>query len=440
MKPYIRLLIILALLASLRPATAQVTFAPVTSYPVGSTPYSIVAADVNGDGKVDLISANEGDSTLTVLTNSGNGIFSSNATYHTFANPESVVAADVNRDGKVDLICACTGGNALMTFTNSGSGGFVNSAHYTIGSSPYWVIAVDVNGDGNVDLISGNNSSLVILTNDGTGNFAIASSPGVGSQSVTAADLNGDGKIDLIEANANSLRILTNGGNGTFSLCYTNTLSTLKPGFIATADVNDNGKVSVVVPDYGSGSGKTLTVLTNDGSGNFSSNTTYTVGNGPYYVIAADANGDGKVDLICANRLGGGTLTVLTNNGSGDFGSNATYTVGANTISVTAADLNGDGKLDLITAFNTLSVLLNTSIFPPPNSTPSLNIKPSGNGVLVLWPSASAGWSLQQNPDLTTMNWSPSGYNGYAIVDDGTNKSLIITPPIENAFFRLLHP
>jgi hypothetical protein len=84
--------------------------------------------------------------------------------------------------------------------------------------------------------------------------------------------------------------------------------------------------------------------------------------------------------------------------------------------------------------------LLNTSIFPPPNSTPSLNIKPSGNSVLVLWPSASAGWSLQQNPDLTTMNWSPSGYNGYAIVDDGTNKSLIITPPIENAFFRLLHP
>jgi hypothetical protein len=108
-----------------------------------------------------------------------------------------------------------------------------------------------------------------------------------------------------------------------------------------------------------------------------------------------------------------------------------------------SADVNNDGKLDLICAnqsSNTLSVLINTSIFPPPTSTPSLNIIPSGNEMLVLWPSASAGWSLQQNPDLNTTDWSPSGYDGYGISDDGTNKSLIITSSTGNLFFRLLHP
>jgi hypothetical protein len=190
-----------------------------------------------------------------------------------------------------------------------------------------------------------------------------------------------------------------------------------------------------------------LTVLTNNGNGGFGFNATLNVGNNPTSVVAADVNGDGKLDLICAN--GGyypnyfGTLSVLTNNGSGVFGSNATYNVGISPKSVVAADINGDGKMDLICTDygnDRLSIFINTSTFPPPTSTPSLKIKRSGNSMLLSWPSASAGWSLQQNPDMTTTNWSPSGYNGYGIADDGTNKSLIIMPSIGNLFFRLLHP
>jgi len=217
----------------------------------------------------------------------------------------------------------------------------------------------------------------------------------------------------------------------------------LEPFSVIAADINGDGKLDLISATHGN----TLTVFTNSGSGSFGSNATYNVGEDPISVVAADLNGDGKLDLICANQ-NTNTLTVLTNDGSGSFALAFSPTVDDGPASVTAADVNGDGKLDLISAnkgvspnFNgTLSVLINTSIFPPPNSTPSLSINRLSNGVLVSWPSALAGWSLQQNMGLTTANWSPSGYNGYTIDDDGTNKSLIITPPKGNLFFRLLHP
>jgi hypothetical protein len=92
-------------------------------------------------------------------------------------------------------------------------------------------------------------------------------------------------------------------------------------------------------------------------------NNTFFVGRNPISVIAVDVNGDGKLDLINANADfgGNGTLTVLTNNGNGIFGSNATLNVGSGPACVVAADVNGDGKLDLICADNytqnTLTVL-----------------------------------------------------------------------------------
>jgi hypothetical protein len=159
--------------------------------------------------------------------------------------------------------------------------------------------------------------------------------------------------------------------------------------------------------------------------------------------VAADVNGDGWVDLISANVSGSGTLTVLTNNRSGGFALAATLAVGTVPVQVIAADVNGDGKQDLISVNsgnNTLTVLINTSVFPLPTFTPKPTINFTGNGILVSWPSDSAGWSLQQRPDLTTGSWSPSGYNGYGISDDRTNKSMIIMPPTGNLFFRLLHP
>jgi hypothetical protein len=405
---------------------------------------------------VDLICANYVGNSLTVLTNNGSGTFGSNATYTVGSEPISVVAADVNADGKVDLICANYNDSTLTVLTNDGHGGFVLSSTIHIGSYPASVVAADVNADEKSDLVTANSggNNLTVLTNDGSGNFAIASSPDVGRGPfcVAAADVNGDGKVDLISANLadTTLTVLTNDGSGGFVFSGTYAVvagsfnsGATTPGWVTAADINGEGQVDLISANGDFvGSGTTLTVLTNDWSGGFISNATYTVGTGPFCVVAADVNGDGKVDLISAGTQSS-TLTVLTNNGIGGFVSAISPGVGNGSYSVVAGDVNGNGKLDLICAnFNnsTLTVLTNTSIFPPPSSTPPLNINFQSNGLQVSWPSPSAGWSLQQNRDLATTNWGPSGYSGCVITDDRTNKCLTMPHPPGNLFFRLLHP
>jgi hypothetical protein len=461
------MLVTIGLLIGLHQATAQVTFISAATNGVGSNPESFAVTDVNGDGKIDMICGNAGGSpynngTLSILTNNGSGVFVLASTLGIGHGPGSIAAADVNGDGVVDLITANWdngNGNTLSVWTNNGSGIFGSNATYVVGSGPRSVVAADINSDGKLDLVcanfgfSGTGNTLTVLTNSGSGVFGSNATyvVGTGSYSVTAADVNGDGKIDLVSANANAntLTVLTNNGIGVFGSNATLNVGT-GPRSVSAADINGDGKLDLICANYGAnGNGNTLTVLTNSGNGVFGSNATYVVGMGPFSVTTADVNGDGKLDLICANNTGN-TLSVLTNNGSGGFVIGATLSAGSPggfpfnfPQVVVAVDVNGDGKPDLTCAnggANTVGVLMNTTTFPPATSTPLLTMKPLGVNVQVSWPSPSAGWSLQQNLDLTTKHWGPSGYSGYTVSDNGTNKSLTIPALPGNLFFRLLHP
>ena len=369
---------------------AQVSFKLSSSPGAGSDPNWVAAADVNGDGEVDLISANYYGSSLSVLTNNGSGGFVVSGTYTVGTYPIEVVTADVNRDGKTDLICANSGDGTLSVLTNNASGGFVLAGTYSVGTGPLSVAAVDVNGDGKVDLITANwgsageGNTLTVLTNNGSNGFVFASTLTVGSGPVwvAAADVNGDGKVDLVTANwgnaggGNTLTVLTNNGSGGFVLSGTYTVGT-GPRCVIAADVNGDGKVDLVTANWGdAGGGNTLTVLTNNGSGIFGSNATINVVSGPFMLTAADVNGDGKVDLVSANVYGD-SLSVFTNNGSGGFVLATNLSVAGNVNSVTAVDVNGDGKVDLICPLypnNVLDVFTNATPFsqplPPPLGSP----------------------------------------------------------------------
>jgi len=453
---------VLACLASVHNALAQGLTFTTNTYSVGANPLAF-AADINGDGRLDIITANNGTNTLTVLTNNGNGGFGFYATLKVGKYPGYVLAVDLNGNGKLELVTANNGDNTLTVLTNNGFGVFGSNATLNVGSDPQTVSAVDINGAGKMDLICANYTSpgtLTVYTNNGNGVFGFNATLNCGNNPaiVISADVNGDGKPDLITANqgTNTLTVLTNNGTGSFGFNATLTVGKF-PVYIIVTDVNEDGKQDLISCNDGT---NTLTILTNNGYGSFGLNATITNGqNQPFSVAAADLNGAGKLELISANaglwpNGNGTTLTVFTNNGYGVFGSNITLNVGKSPFYMVAADVNADGKPDLISAnysANTVTVLLNTSIFSTAANFPEPAIKKQGSNLRVSWPSVSPGWSLQENPNLMNTNWLPSGYDGYApavnggsspstISDDRTNKSLSFPASAGNRFFRLLHP
>ena len=285
---------------------------------------SVAVADVNGDGKPDVILT--GGSVIVLLGN-GNGTFQAQTTFASGSGPLSVVAADVNADGKVDLAYVNSGSNSVGVMLGNGNGSFQSQQAFGVGSLPWSVTAADVNGDGNTDLIAVNyfgNSATVLLGN-GNGTFQTQPAVSVGANPyfITTADTNADGIPDLIIANINSstVSVLLGNGNGTFQTA-TAFAAGLRPLSVAASDLNGDGKIDLAVADYG---GNTVSVLLGNGNGTFQTLQTLSAGSHPRGIVAADLNADGKLDLIVpaqdSNNVG-----VFLNSASGSF-TGQTYTI-----------------------------------------------------------------------------------------------------------------
>ena len=114
---------------------ASFSFTPPSFAAPGSFPHSVTSADVNGDGKADLIAANNGDNTVSVLLGNGDGTFAPQATFAVGGNPVSVTSTDVNGDGKADLIVANQGSNNISVLLGNGDGTFATQATYAASNS-----------------------------------------------------------------------------------------------------------------------------------------------------------------------------------------------------------------------------------------------------------------------------------------------------------------
>jgi len=409
------------------------TFGPHSIYLVGAGPFSVFAADFDGDGALDLATANATrpywDSTVSVLLNNKDGTFGPYSVYLVGDTPWSLFAADLDGNGDPDLVTADTRSDSTSVLLNNGDGTFAPRSVYPVGDEPVSIFVADLDGDGDLDLATANtgSDSVSILLNDGDGSFVPDSAypAGDGPRSVFAADLDGDGDLDLATANygsdnvsvllnqdtppphilstsptQNELNVSVNANikvtfdvamdsstinDSTFVVnarstgLHLGTISYDDPTKTATFDPYsdfDVGEVVTVVLTTGieSSAGIPLqmdtgyvwsfTVRAFDGTGIFGSDSVYPVSDYPRSLVACDLDGDGDIDLATA---GGnpGQVSILLNNGDGTFANDSTYLVGWYPFSICAADLDADGDNDLAVAveegeyMGNVTVLLN---------------------------------------------------------------------------------
>ena len=285
-----------------------------------SKPKSVALADINGDGCIDIVTT-VGTQSVSVLLNDGSGGFNTPQIFNVAvgaSSPISVALADINGDGKTDIVTANLTGNNVSVLTNNGRGGFNSPQVWEIWAiNPESVALADINGDGCIDIVTANEGtwSASVLINDGNRGFNKPQVLKVGAHpvAVALADVNGDGLFDIVTANLNNnscIAVLINNGNGGFNTPHLWSVGVLNtPWSVALADVTGDGNIDIVTVDY---FGNSVSLLINDGGGGFKAPQVFDVGaNNPVSVALADVNGDGRIDIVTADS-GSSSVSVLT--------------------------------------------------------------------------------------------------------------------------------
>jgi VCBS repeat protein len=351
---------------------------------VGLSPYFVLTVDLDGDGREDLATANLGSSDVSVLINKGTGSSYSSSKYAVRTSPHSLIAADINDDHRLDLITvggeSFSGAGYLSLLLNRGNGSFFDDQSYPLGIYPYSAAVADLNGDGKLDIATANAGcsycpttlpgGISVLTNAGNKEFermdyASSAFPYV----IISADINKDGNIDLVAASCGNYNgpelvgagtwVLFNNGDGTFQEAVKYEVPACS---IAAVDLDGDDFLDLAISTSGgtdtSASG--IWTLMGKGDGGFKPEHKYPIGAHPRSMAVADLNGDNSIDLVTANSSG--DVSVILNKGSGVFEAPMNYNVGIDPRSVIAADLDGDAQVDLAAATYGESVPRDTSV------------------------------------------------------------------------------
>lgn len=335
-------------------------------YSSGTNPRSVTIADFDGDGKSDMAVGNHLSNTVSVYLNQstvGSITFAVKIDYAVPSSPSEVTYGDIDGDGKLDIVSTNKNSNNISVLRNTctiGNISFAAPVNFTTGSYCYGVAVNDLDSDGKPDIVASNFSSgnVSILRNLSTvGNISFASSTdlttGTNPGGVALGDLDYDGKVDIIVGNRGSgtISIFRNTctiGNISFAAKIDLTTAT-NPFNPAVGDIDDDGKVEIVVANEGSNSVSVFKNYSTSGNISFGPKTDFTTGAGPYRVALGDLNGDGKLDLATANNSGS-NVSVLVNisaAGSISFLNKVDYNTGPNTSFISIGDLDGDEKPDM---------------------------------------------------------------------------------------------
>ncbi len=318
---------------------------------------SVYAADLDGDGDIDVLAASFNDSKIAWYANDGYGNFGAQQIISFAANgPRSVYAADLDGDGDIDVLSASELDNKIAWYPNNGTGIFgIQQIISTAAYGAKAVYAADLDGDGDIDVLSAsaNDNKIAYYKNNGTGNFGIQlfiSNNAIGASAVYVADLNGDGHVDVLSAaeDNNTIAWYANTTTGFFGL--EQIISTTANGArsVFAADLDGDGDIDVLSALYDANK---IVWYENNGTGNFGDEQIITAtANGANAVYAADLNNNGSIDVLWTSYLVS-EIAWSENDGIGNFNLQPIISANAmNPTSVFAADIDGDGDIDVLSA------------------------------------------------------------------------------------------
>lgn len=288
------------------------TFQPEVDYPTFMS-FTVIKGDFDGDGNLDLAVGSAyvggGGDTISILLGKGDGTFKP---YIPVPVPgdgdDSLAAADLNHDGKLDLVVASTYNNlgGVSVLLGNGNGTFAPAVSYpspTVGAFTNAVAIADFNGDGHPDIAATNydGDDVAVFIGVGDGTFKNAASyPGsLYPVGLVTGDFNGDGQQDVASIAgyilSNAVTVLFGRGDGTFTN-HVNHAALNYPYDIATGDFNGDGKPDLVFDSLNTPGA--VTILLGKGNGSFTSYKDAQIGNGPSFLATGDFNRDGKLDVV----------------------------------------------------------------------------------------------------------------------------------------------
>ena len=200
------------------------TFAPQQLVAVGQTPQGIASLDVDGDGDWDVVTANHGDSNLSIVLNDGGGVFGDAESFDGGGDGEwALAAADMDNDGLIDLVVGAQDSEQVIVNRNNGNGTFSPQGPQSAGGDVWMLVAGDLNGDNNPDvaLVSRQSNTGAILLGNGNGFLAapdLYDNIQAGPVHSNLGDLDGDGDLDwVISSFAGEWTVFTNARTGSFA-------------------------------------------------------------------------------------------------------------------------------------------------------------------------------------------------------------------------------
>ena len=324
---------------------------------LGSSQNSVAVGDFNGDGLEDMAFASY-DAGVDIIMNEGYGNF--DCTGHialASGAPILIKAADVFGNGKVDLIVGCEWSNMVYVIPGNGDGTFGMPIPIGIGSNIKALAVADLTGDGQQDILVGTDQGTAIVLNNGAGGFDAPDLDPGAANAIAVGDFTGDGREDFAVSiqNSDDIDVFLNNGNGTFaSPTVVACPDGYQPASLIAGDFNNDGLTDLAVNYSGTAS---IGVLLSNGDDTFQSpvwvNTGLSANSLPGFLGAADFDNDGNLDLAFDSNDG---EVVIPGNGQGGFGTPISIT-GDDRQDYTGSgfaigDLNGNGYQDLVNAGN----------------------------------------------------------------------------------------